>query len=136
MAEADGTTQGLLDLSVLVDLDRIDTALLPDECAVAAVTVAELSAAVLAGEDEAERARRLDRSFWALIAWEPLPFDEAAARAHGRLNGEARSAPGAPRPRVTDLFVAATAVANDLVLVTRRPERYRGLEAAVTVQAI
>lgn len=129
-------TRGLLDLSVLLDADRIEVDLLPDECAVAAVTVAELSAAVLAVDDEAERGRRLERSFWVLLTWDPLPFDEVAARTHGSLLAEARAADDPPRHRVTDLFVAATAAANDLVLVTREPDRYRGLEGAVTVQVI
>jgi len=37
-------TRGLLDTSVVIDHDLIDPALLPDESAISAITVAELTA--------------------------------------------------------------------------------------------
>ena len=54
-------TRGLLDTSVLIDLDLIDPDRLPDESAIAAVSLAELAAGPHATQDEEERARRQDR---------------------------------------------------------------------------
>jgi hypothetical protein len=50
-------TRGLLDLSVVIDHDQIDPALLPDESAIRAITVAKLTAGPHATEDKKERAR-------------------------------------------------------------------------------
>ena len=60
-----GFSMGLLDTSVVIDHDLIDTALLPDESAISAVTLAELAAGPQATQDTLERARRQDRLQWA-----------------------------------------------------------------------
>src|SRR5258707_12415036 len=83
-------TKGLLDTSVVIDYDLIDAALLPDESAVSAVTLAELAAGPHATQDTDERARRQDRLQWASSTWDPLPFDAEAARAYGRMFAAAR----------------------------------------------
>ena len=49
MSEAD--SRGLLDTSVVIDFDLIDSARLPDEAAISAVTVAELAAGPHAASD-------------------------------------------------------------------------------------
>ena len=54
-------TRGLLDTSVVIDLDRVEFDRLPEESAIAAVTVAELAAGPHATGDDQERARRQDR---------------------------------------------------------------------------
>ena len=73
-------TRGVLDTSVVIDHDTIDPALLPDESAISAVTLAELAAGPHATENKDERARRQDRLQWATSTWDPLPFDAEAAR--------------------------------------------------------
>jgi len=78
-------TKGLLDTSVVIDHDVIDSALLPAESAISAVTLAELSAGPHATQDTDERARRQDRLQWAISTWDPLPFDAEAARAYGNV---------------------------------------------------
>lgn len=45
------STRGLLDTSVVIDHDVIDPAILPDESAISAVTLAELAAGPHATED-------------------------------------------------------------------------------------
>ena len=50
------TTSGLLDTSVVIDLDVIAPDDLPAEASVSAVTIAELSAGPHATDDPAERA--------------------------------------------------------------------------------
>lgn len=133
MAEA---SRGLLDTSVVVDHDVIDAELLPDESAIAAVTLAELAAGPHATDRDQERARRQDRLQWAATTWDPLPLDAQAARAYGRVFAATRAAGRSSRTRLADLLIAATAVANDLPLYTRNPDDFAGLDGVVTVIAL
>jgi predicted nucleic acid-binding protein len=68
-------SRGLIDTSVIIDLDVIDPDRLPIECAVSAMTMAELAAGPHATMDMAERARRQDRLQRAEATFEPLPVD-------------------------------------------------------------
>ncbi|MDE3156898.1 MAG: type II toxin-antitoxin system VapC family toxin [Acidobacteriota bacterium] len=129
-------TRGLLDTSVVIDHDIIDPERLPDESAVAAVTLAELAAGPHVARDEQERARRQDRLQWAAATWDPLPFDADAARAYGRIFAAVRAAGRSGRARLADLLIAATAVANGLPVYTRNPKDFAGLEGIVTVVAV
>jgi len=129
-------TRGLLDTSVVVDHDLVDPARLPDESAIAAVTLAELAAGPHATRDEQERARRQDRLQWAAATWDPLPFDADAARAYGRVFAATRAAGRSSRARLADLLIAATAAANGLPLYTRNPSDFTGLDDIVTVVAV
>lgn len=128
--------RGLLDTSVVVDHDVIDPALLPDESAISAVTLAELAAGPHATDDSDERACRLDRLQWATATWDPLPFDAEAARAYGRVFAATRSAGRTGRSRLADLLIASTAVANGLTMYTRNPSEFLGLEHVVAVVAV
>ncbi len=109
MAES---TRGLLDTSVLVDYDQVDSARLPDESAIAAVSLAELAAGPHAVRDSAERARRQDRLQWAAATWDAIAFDEAAARSYGRVYAASRAAGRTSRARPADLLIAATAAGS------------------------
>jgi predicted nucleic acid-binding protein len=129
-------TRGLLDTSVLVDHHRIDPAKLPQESAIAAITLAELTAGPHATQDDAERARRQDRLLWVASTWDPLPFDAAAARAYGLLFAANRRAGRSGRTRVADLMIASTAIANDLPVYTRNIADFAGLEDLLQVHAI
>ena len=126
-------TRGLLDTSVVIDHDLVDPKSLPDESAIASVTLAELAAGAHATEDQGERARRQDRLQWAAATWEPLPFDGEGARAYGRVFAAIRAVGRTRRTRVADLVIAATAAANDLSLYTRNPNDFVGLEGIVDV---
>lgn len=129
-------SRGLLDTSVLIDHDLIDPAILPDESAIAAVTIAELAAGPHATHDEQERARRQDRLQWAVAIWDALPFDAGAARTYGLVFAAAKAAGRSSRSRFADLLIAATAAANGLPLYTRNPGNFIGLEQVVTVVAV
>ncbi len=133
MAES---TRGLLDTSVVIDHDVIDTALLPDESAIAAVTLAELAAGPHATEDKDERARRQDRLQWATATWDALPFDAEAARLYGRVFAAMRAARQSSRSRLADLLIASTAAANSLALYTRNPSDFAPLKAIVKVVTV
>lgn len=126
-------TRGLLDTSVVVDHDIIDPRLLPDESAIAAVTLAELAAGPHATDQDEERARRQDRLQWTTATWDPLPFDADAARAYGRVFAAIRASGRSSRSRLADLLIAATAMAHNLDLYTRNPSDLAGLEHIVRI---
>lgn len=129
-------TRGLLDTSVVIDHDLIDPQALPDESAIAAVTLAELAAGPHATDDHDERARRQDRLQWATSMWEPLPFDGNAARQYGRMFAAARAGGQTSRSRLADLLIAATAAAAGVPIYTRNPSDFDALKAIVKVVAI
>lgn len=129
-------TRGLLDTSVVIDHDVIDPASLPDESAIAAVTLAELAAGPHATEDPAERARRQDRLQWAASTWEPLPFDTDAARLYGLMFAATRAAGKTSRSRLADLLIAATAAASGLPVYTRNPADFDALRSIVRVMPV
>ncbi|MEI6622632.1 MAG: type II toxin-antitoxin system VapC family toxin [Actinomycetes bacterium] len=129
--------RGLLDTSVVIDLESIDPQVLPREVAISAITLAELGAGPHAATSSSERARRQDRLQRAEAAFDPLPFDGASARAYGRVYAAVVAAGRKARgPRAVDLLIAATACAHGLPLFTRNPADFRGLEELVDVVAI
>lgn len=129
--------RGLLDTSVIIDLERLDPANLPIESAISAITMAELAAGPHATQDPDERARRQDRLQRAEAVFDPLPFDSEASRAYGRVyaavNAAGRKARGA---RAVDLLLAATACSIGLPLYTRNPDDFRALNDLVEVVAV
>jgi predicted nucleic acid-binding protein len=129
--------RGLIDTSVVVDLELIEPADLPPELAVSAVTMAELAAGPHATADPAERARRQDRLQRAEATFEPLPVDAAVARAYGRVYAAVAAAGRNARGRrAVDLFIAATAVAAALPLYTRNPDDFAGLSDMLEIVAV
>ena len=129
--------RGILDTSVIIDLERIEPSQLPIEVAVSAITMAELAAGPHATTDPEERARRQDRLQRAEAAFDPLPFDAEASRAYGRIYAAVvaagRKARGA---RAVDLLIAATACASGLPLYTRNPDDFRAIGDLVEVVAV
>ena len=81
MPEARRHQRGLLDTSVVIDIEMLDPSQLPGEVAISALTMAELAAGPHATSDPDERGRRQDRLQRAEAAFDPLPFDTDAARA-------------------------------------------------------
>src|SRR5437879_7922646 len=107
--------RGLVDTSILIDLELIDPAALPSEVAISAVTLAELAAGPHATTDAAERARRQDRLQRTEATFEPLPVDGAVARAYGRVYAALVAAGRKARGRrAFDVLLAATALAAEL----------------------
>ena len=129
--------RGILDTSVVIDLDRIDIGALPVEVAVTAITMAELAAGPHTTADLAERARRQDRLQRAEAVFDPLPFDNSAARAYGRIYAAVvaagRKAHGA---RAVDLLIAAIACSEQLPLFTRNPADFQALEDLVAIRSV
>jgi len=133
----DRRPRGVLDTSVIIDLERLNPVVLPIESAVSAITMAELAAGPHATDDPDERARRQDRLQRAEAVFDPLPFDADASRAYGRVYaavaGAGRKARGA---RAVDLLIAATACAAGLPLYTRNPDDFAALHHLLEVIAV
>jgi predicted nucleic acid-binding protein len=131
------TPRGLIDTSVVIDLEHVAAEDLPAELAVSAITLAELTAGPHATTDPQERARRQDRLQRTEATFDPLPVDTAVARAYGRIYaavlGAGRKARG---PRSLDLLIAATALASDVPLYTRNPDDFRGTESLIEIVTV
>lgn len=130
----DERRRGLIDTSVVIDLGRLADRDLPDELAISAITMAELAAGPHATDDLAERARRQERLQRAESVFVPLPFDDAAARAYGRIYASVRAAGRKARGRrAVDLLIAATALAAALPLYTCNPDDFQHLDGLVVI---
>ncbi len=128
MADPQRATRGLLDTSVVIELDRLDAASLPDELAISTITLAELAAGPHAAADASERARRQERLQQTEATFEPLPFDAGAARAYGRIYAAVSIAGRKARGRrAVDMLVAAIALSHEIPLYTRNPDDFVGL---------
>lgn len=134
--------QGLLDTNILILRAWIDPAELPDEMAISAITLAELSAAPHevrprneqdSYDEHAERARRLEILQRTESEFDPVPFDAEAARIFGRVTAAAIAVGRKPRRRIADLMIAATAVAAGLPLYTTNPGDFAGLGTVLRV---
>lgn len=134
MAEEARPARGLLDTSVVIDLDQVSVDALPVEVAISAVTMAELAAGPHAATDPDERSRRQDRLQRAEAVFDPLPFTTEAARAYGRVFAAIAAAGRKPRgARAVDLLIAATALAEGLPLYTRNPDDFGNLDGLIRV---
>jgi predicted nucleic acid-binding protein len=129
--------RGLLDTSVVIDLERIEPSQLPSEVAVSAITMAELAAGPHATADPEERARRQDRLQRAEAVFDPLPFDAEASRAYGRIYAAVAAAGRKARgARAVDLLIAATACAAGLPLYTRNPDDFNAIGDLVQIVVV
>jgi predicted nucleic acid-binding protein len=128
---------GLLDTSVVIDLERHEEKDLPRELAVSTVTMAEFAAGSHATADPAKRAERMLRLQYAEGTFDQLPFDAAAARAYGRIYAaEVAAGRKARGPRALDLLIAATALSNELPLYTQNPDDFTSLTDILEVVAM
>lgn len=129
--------RGVLDTSVVIDLDKLDVSKLPIEVAVSAITMAELAAGPHATDDPDERGRRQDRLQRTEAAFDALPFDGDAARAYGRIYAAVVAAGRRARgARALDLLIAATACAAELPLYTRNGQDFEAIEDLVDIVVV
>jgi predicted nucleic acid-binding protein len=134
--------RGLLDTNILILRRWIDGTELPDEMAISAVTLAELSAGPhevrssdeqSAYDERAERARRMSVLQRAEADFDPIPFDAEAARMYGQASAASIAIGRKPRARVADLMIASTAIAEGLALFTTNPDDFKGLDHLLTI---
>ncbi len=107
-----GDLSALVDTSVLIESLAVVEDEKPGSWAVSAVTVGELHAGVLLATHGPSQATRLRRLSDVLSLASVLDVTRSVAMAYGEL----RMASG--RGPCNDLWIAATAVANDLELIT------------------
>jgi toxin FitB len=129
----DRSVKAVLDTSVLINppAKAID-----GEVAISAISLAELHFGVLAAKTANERAVRLRRLAGIERAFDPLPVDDAVARAYGMLAAAVVDAGRKPRPRAQDLLIAATAHVHEADLYTRNSKDLLGLSQLVTIVSI
>lgn len=108
-----GELTTLLDTSVLAGATDAAAPALDSGCAVSAVAIGELHAGVLLAQHDATQAARLRRLAALLAVVSVLDIDRAVAACYGELRTASRRGPS------NDLWIAATALAHDLTLVTR-----------------
>ncbi|MGH9043790.1 MAG: type II toxin-antitoxin system VapC family toxin [Acidimicrobiales bacterium] len=125
---------GLLDTSVVIDWDdpAVSTAL-PDEAAISAVTLAELTAGPHLAAASDERARRQARLQQVEGTFDAIALDAAAARSYGQIVAAVVEVGRSHRRRIADLLIAATAHANGLPLYTRNPDDFDGLGELIEI---
>ena len=137
--------QGMLDTNILILRPWIDPGELPDEVAISAITLAELSAGphqVRRNDEQdqydehAERARRLEILQRAENEFDPVPFDAEAARLFGRVTAAVITAGRTPMRRIADLMIASTAIAEGLPLYTTNPGDYAGLDSLLPIMGV
>lgn len=125
--------QGLLDTSVVIDLESLPEEALPLTSAISTVTLAELAAGVHTTSDPGQRAARTVRLQTVEATLDAHPFDSDAARWYGQLVALVLASGRSPRPRRLDLMIAATAAAGRLPLYTCNADDLAGLESVLTV---
>jgi predicted nucleic acid-binding protein len=129
--------RGLLDTSVVIDLERLSPEDLPGELAVSAITMAELASGPEATSDPQERARRVALLQHAEDTFDQLPFDVPAARIYGRVYAAVIAAGRAARGRRSmDLLIAATALSNKLPLYTHNVDDFTDLQSLIEIVAV
>ncbi|HET7328647.1 MAG TPA: PIN domain-containing protein [Nocardioidaceae bacterium] len=106
--------RALLDTSVLIGEEPPADV----EAAISVASLTELHFGALIATDEDERARRTDRLAAVEAAFDPLPVTVEVARAWGRLASAVTRRGGSPRRRQIDLAIAATAVVEQVPLLT------------------
>lgn len=112
-------SRGLLDTSIFIANESgrtLDVERLPQEAAISAVTVAELHVGVLAAKDLNTRAQRL-ATLEAVADIELLPVDGPVAASWALLRVYVAEAKR--RLNVNDLWIAATALAHGVPVITQ-----------------
>jgi predicted nucleic acid-binding protein len=126
----------VVDTSIIAALKLYDPAELPGTILITAVTLGELSFGPHATEDPVKRARRVAVLQHVEATFDPLPYDQGAARLYGQICAAVRAAGRQPRRRTADLMIAATAASNQLPLYTANPDDFKGVEGFVEVVGI
>ena len=124
-------TRGLADTSVFIarESDRpLQESLFPDELAVSIITIGELRAGVLATNDVKIRDQRL-ATLTAAMTLDPVSVDDDVAAQWARLRVLLRDS--GQRMPVSDSWIAATAMALDVPIVTQDDDYIRLAELSV-----
>lgn len=122
---------GLLDTSTLILLKQIDPAALPMNPLISTITLAELSVGPLVAKDESERLLRQSHLLLAEADFDPIPFDDQAARTFGAISANLRQFGRKSAARTYDSLIAAVAISRDLPLFTANASDFDGIDSLV-----
>ncbi len=126
----------VVDTNIIAALKLYDPSELPNMILITAVTLGELSYGPHATDDPVKRAGRVAVLQHVEATFDPLPYDQGAARLYGQICAAVRAQGREPRKRVSDLMIAATAASNELPLYTANPDDFKGSEGFVEVIAV
>jgi predicted nucleic acid-binding protein len=116
----------VVDTNIIAALKLYDPSELPDTILITVITLGELSFGPHATDDPVKRAGRVAVLQHVEATFDPLPYDQGAARLYGQI-----CAGREPRKRASDLMIAATAASNQLPLYTANPDDFKGSEGYV-----
>ncbi|WP_022927487.1 type II toxin-antitoxin system VapC family toxin [Patulibacter americanus] len=124
----------MLDTSTVIQLPRLSAPeALPQEPLITAITLAQLSVGPLVTDDRHERLVRQAHLQQAEADFDPLPFDDRAARVFGRVAASLRASGRKPAARAYDALIAATALAHGLPVYTTNARDFDGIEGLEVV---
>ncbi|WP_300604529.1 type II toxin-antitoxin system VapC family toxin [Trebonia sp.] len=126
----------VVDTSVIAALRLYDRSQFPDTIFITAITLGELSHGPHATDDPVKRAGRVGVLQHVEATFDPLPYDQAAARLYGQIAAAVRAAGREPHKRASDLMIAATAASNQLPLYTANPDDFKGAETFVVIVGV
>jgi hypothetical protein len=126
----------VVDTSIIAALKLFDPSELPNTILITAVTLGELSFGPHATDDPVERAGRVAVLQHVEATFDPLPYDQGAARLYGQICAAVRATGRQPRKRSSDLQIAATAASNQFPLYTANPDDFQGIGGLVEVVGI
>jgi predicted nucleic acid-binding protein len=126
----------VVDTNIIAALKFYDSAELPDLILITAVTLGELSLGPHATDDPVKRAGRMAVLQHVEATFDPLPYDQSAARLYGQICAAVRATGRGSRKRASDLMIAATAASVELPLYTANPDDFKGCEELVDVVAV
>jgi predicted nucleic acid-binding protein len=112
-------SRGLLDTSVLIAIESgrsLRTEAIPATIAISVVTKAELRVGIFAAENIETRDRRL-ATFELANRIVSLPVDDAVSRAWAQMRAYVRASK--QKVRINDMWIAATAAAHEIPVVTQ-----------------
>jgi predicted nucleic acid-binding protein len=105
-----------------------------DDLTVSSLSYAELTLGLYTTSNLRELQRRMGRLAGAEATYGPgLPFDDQCVRAYDRILAAISESGGTAKADRFDRMIAATALAHDLVVVTRDLTGFAGLEGLVHV---
>lgn len=123
--------EGILDTSAVILIGQIPSTALPANPRITSITLAELAVGPLVTKDEKERLIRQARLLQAQADFDPIPFDDRAARVFGTVSANLRQLGRKSAARTYDALIAAVAISRGLPLFTANPGDFEGIDSLV-----
>ena len=126
--------EGILDTSAVILLGQVPPTALPGTPRITSITLAELSVGPLVAKDENERLIRQARLLQVEADFDPIPFDDQAARTFGTVSANLRQLGRKSAARTYDVLIAAVAISRGLPLFTANARHFQGIDSLVVRQ--